>query len=395
MDYLKKTFRWFGPLFGVSLRDIKQLGVDGIVTACHDVPTGEVWSSEKIAHLKSVIEKEGLEWSVVESVNIHPAIKYGSPERDLYIQNYIETLKNLAQHQIYIVCYNFMPLLDWTRTDLHYALPNGTIGLNFDPLEAAIFDLYIAKRIGAEDDYDAPTRERAKAHMSKLGSAGLQRLENAILAGFPGSKESVPLEFLKGNMEVASKLNKEKLRENLAYFLKAILPVAETLGIQMALHPDDPPFPVFGIPRIASNYEDLKYILECCPSPNNGLTFCSGSLGANPGNDLPKMIMDFGDKIHFVHLRNIVVRDDGSFYESTHLQGSVPMRQVMQALVNEQRNRLTKGRKDIAIPLRPDHGHVLLNDKEREDEFYPGYSLIGRALGLAELSGLERGVREF
>ena len=395
MDYLKKTFRWFGPSFGVSLGDIKQLGVEGIVTACHDVPTGEVWSSEKIAHLKSVIEKEGLEWSVVESVNIHPAIKYGSPERDLYIQNYIETLKNLAQHQIYIVCYNFMPLLDWTRTDLHYALPNGTIGLNFDPLEAAIFDLYIAKRIGAEDDYDAPTRERAKAHMSKLGSAGLQRLENAILAGFPGSKESVPLEFLKGNMEVASKLNKEKLKENLAYFLKAIIPVAETLGIQMALHPDDPPFPVFGIPRIASNYEDLKYILECCPSPNNGLTFCSGSLGANPGNDLPKMIMDFGDKIHFVHLRNIVVRDDGSFYESTHLQGSVPMRQVMQALVNEQRNRLTKGRKDIAIPLRPDHGHVLLNDKEREDEFYPGYSLIGRALGLAELSGLERGVREF
>ena len=395
MDYLKKTFRWFGPSFGVSLADIKQLGVDGIVTACHDVPKGEAWSSHKIAQLKSVIEKEGLEWSVVESVNIHPAIKYGSPERDLYIQNYIGTLENLAKHQIFTICYNFMPLLDWTRTDLHYVLPNGAIGLNFDPLEAVVFDLYIANRAGAGEYYDRPTKDRAKAHMLTLGIAGLNRLENAILAGFPGSKESVPLEFLKGNMEVASKLGKEKLRENLAYFLKAVIPVAENLGIQMALHPDDPPFPVFGIPRIASTYEDLKYVLECCPSPNNGLTFCSGSLGANRENDLPKMIKDFGDRIHFVHLRNIVVRDDGSFYESTHLQGSVPMKQVMKALFHEQRKRLAVGRNDVAIPLRPDHGHVLLNDKAKENEFYPGYSLIGRALGLAELSGLEHGVRDF
>ncbi|MCG2462428.1 mannonate dehydratase [Flavobacteriaceae bacterium F89] len=395
MDYLKKTFRWFGPSFGVSLGDIKQLGVEGIVTACHDVPTGEVWSSEKIALLKSVIEEEKMDWSVVESVNIHPAIKYGSPDRDLYIQNYIETLKNLAEHQIFIVCYNFMPLLDWTRTDLHYNLPNGSKGLNFDPLEAVVFDLYIAKRRGAEELYDKPTKERAKAHMSTLGDIGLKRLENAILAGFPGSKENIPLKFLKRNMEVASKLNKEKLRENLAYFLKAVTPVAETLGIQMALHPDDPPFPVFGIPRIASNYQDLKFVLECCPSLNNGLTFCSGSLGANPENDLPQMIKDFGDKIHFVHLRNIEVRKDGSFYESTHLKGSIPMKRVVQALVNEQRKRLLGGRKDIAIPLRPDHGHVLLCDKEKENEFYPGYSLIGRALGLAELSGLEQGIRDF
>jgi mannonate dehydratase len=395
MDYLRKTFRWFGPSFGVSLADIKQLGVNGIVTACHDVSTGEVWPSEKIAHLKSEIEKEGMEWSVVESVNIHPAIKYGSPGRDMYIQNYIQTLKNLAQNQIYIVCYNFMPLLDWTRTDLHYTLPNGAIGLNFDPVEAAVFDLYIAKRKGAREIYDEPMREKAKARMLTLGAAGLKRLENAILAGFPGSKENIPLDFLTANIEVASKLNKDKLRENLIYFLKAIIPVAETLGIKMALHPDDPPFPVFGIPRIASNYNDLKYILEQCPSPCNGLTFCSGSLGANPENDLPKIIRDFGDKIHFVHLRNIVVRDDGSFYESTHLQGSVPMKQVMQALVDEQRTRLSAGRKDIAIPLRPDHGHVLLYDKAKEHEFYPGYSLIGRALGLAELSGLEQGVRNF
>jgi mannonate dehydratase len=285
--------------------------------------------------------------------------------------------------------------LDWTRTDLHYVLPNGAIGLNFDPLEAVVFDLYIANRAGAGEYYDRPTKDRAKAHMLTLGIAGLNRLENAILAGFPGSKESVPLEFLKGNMEVASKLGKEKLRENLAYFLKAVIPVAENLGIQMALHPDDPPFPVFGIPRIASTYEDLKYVLECCPSPNNGLTFCSGSLGANRENDLPKMIKDFGDRIHFVHLRNIVVRDDGSFYESTHLQGSVPMKQVMKALFHEQRKRLAVGRNDVAIPLRPDHGHVLLNDIAKENEFYPGYSLIGRALGLAELSGLEHGVRDF
>ncbi|WP_276167483.1 mannonate dehydratase [Zobellia alginiliquefaciens] len=393
MEYLKKTYRWFGPNFGVTLADITQLGAEGIVTACHSVATGEVWPEETISDIKSEIEQHGMEWSVVESVNIHNAIKYGLPERDLYIQNYIQTLKNLAKHNIYTICYNFMPLIDWTRTNLDYQLPNGTSSLLYDPIAIAAFDLFILQRERAVEVYEEQVISKAEAYFKRLTIEEKKALESAVLAGLPGSKEPIPISVFRQNLAVVSQISKEELRENLVYFLKAILPEAEKLGIKMAIHPDDPPFSVFGIPRIASSYDDFQFVKDCYPSINNGFTFCSGSLGASAKNDLVKIVEDFGDSIHFVHLRNVQLSTTGEFYEAEHLNGTVPMAAVMEAFIKEQLKRMGLGRTDIAIPLRPDHGHVLLDDKKRQQEFYPGYSLIGRALGMAQLSGLENGIR--
>ncbi len=394
MKYLKKTLRWFGPNFGVSLKDIRELGVDGVVTACHQVPIGEVWSSEVIRGVREEIEFNGLEWSVVESVNIHKAIKYGLSERDLYIRNYIDTLKNLAENNIRVVCYNFMQLIDWTRTNLNYVLPTGAISLLYDPVAIAAFDLFILQRNRATGIYSDEMVHKAEKYYHALDERGRVDLKNAILAGMPGSKEAIPLSDFKATLEEVGKIEKPVLRENLAYFLKTVIPVAEKLGIKMALHPDDPPFPVFGIPRIASTYEDLKYILDCIPSPSNGLTFCSGSLGAVDSNDLLQMIRDFGPQIHFLHLRNVSREENGSFYEAAHLDGSISMSKIMLEIVREQLKRHESGNGEVAIPIRPDHGHVLLDDKKRKDEFYSGYSLIGRAVGMAELYGLEKGIRE-
>lgn len=393
MEYLQKTFRWFGPNFGVDLNEIKQIGVEGVVTACHEIPLGEIWPNATIAALKKEIESHGLRWAVVESVNVHTAIKYGLPERDRYIEKYIGTLKNLSENGIYTVCYNFMQLIDWTRTDLDFELPTGGIALRYDPIAAAVFDLYILKREDAEKAYDHETLKRAKTYFKAMTPAQIIKLEKAILAGMPGSKKLISIAEFRKNLATVLKIHKSQLQGNLAYFLKAIIPEAEKLGIRMALHPDDPPFSVFGVPRIASNYEELKFILDACPSPSNGLTFCSGSLGASSQNDLVRIINDFGDKIHFIHLRNVSRQKDGSFYEAEHLNGSVPMEEIMEALIHEQRKRQERGGEIIAIPMRPDHGHVLLDDKERQHEFYSGYSLIGRAIGLSQLWGLEKGLR--
>ena len=395
MEYLKRTLRWFGPSFGVSLNEIRELGVKGVVTACHKIPIGEVWNAEAIGEIKTEIQAHGLEWSVVESVNIHKAIKYGLPERDTYIRNYIETLKNLADNNIRTVCYNFMPLIDWTRTDLNYVLPNGAISLLYDPIAVVAFDLFILKREKAGEVYGEDIIQKAQAYYEALDHENRKLLENSILAGIPGSKEPIPLSDFRATLAEVSNIEKSVLRENLVYFLRAVIPEAEKLGVKMALHPDDPPFSVFGIPRIASTYEDLKYILDCVPSPNNGLTFCSGSLGAIGSNDLLKMITDFGPQIHFLHLRSVSREPDGSFYEAAHLEGSVPMGKIMSAIVGEQKRRHLNGRGEVAIPIRPDHGHVLLDDKKRKNDFYPGYSLIGRGIGMAELHGLEMGVREW
>ena len=394
MDYLKKTFRWFGPEFGVALADIRQLGVEGIVAACQQVPLGEVWPVETIAALKSEIEEHGMEWSVVESVNIHTAIKYGLPERDLYIANYIQTLKNLAENGIYNVCYNFMQLIDWTRTDLDFILPTGASALRYSPVSAAAFDLFILERENAKQSYTTELYEKAKAHFDSLNDVNRKKLEESILAGMPGTKKLIALDAFKKNLATVLKIDKEQLQANLSYFLNAIMPEAEKLGVRMAVHPDDPPFSVFGVPRIVSNYQEIKFLLECCPSPSNGLTFCSGSLGASANNDLVKIIEDFGDKIHFVHLRNVTLEEDGSFYEADHLHGSVPIEKVMKAIIKQQQKRYSNGIGVVSIPMRPDHGHVLLDDKKRQNEFYSGYSLIGRAMGLAQLTGLERGIRE-
>lgn len=394
MEYLKKTFRWFGPSFGVTLDDIKQIGVEGIVAACQEIPLGEVWPVATIAALKKEIESHGLEWSVVESVNIHTSIKYGHPDRDGYIANYIQTLKNLAENGIHTVCYNFMQLIDWTRTDLDYMLPTGGSALRYSPIAAAAFDLFILKRENAKETYEESIYLEAENYFENLSAAERKKLEQSILAGMPGSRKLIALEQFKKNHETVLQISKEKLQENLSYFLNAIIPEAEKIGVKMAIHPDDPPFSVFGVPRIVSNYDDLKFLLSCCPSPSNGLTFCSGSLGASEENDLVKIISDFGNRIHFIHLRNVARSPDGSFYEAEHLNGSVPIDQVMKAIVLEQKRRHEKGSEEVMIPMRPDHGHVLLDDKKRQADFYSGYSLIGRAMGLAQLSGLERGIRE-
>ncbi len=394
MQYLKKTFRWFGPSFGVTLDDIKQIGVEGIVAACQEVPLGEVWPVETIRSLKNEIESYGLEWSVVESVNIHTAIKYGLPERDVYIANYIQTLKNLAANDIYTVCYNFMQLIDWTRTDLDYVLPSGGSALRYSPIAAAAFDLFILQRENAKETYTDAVYQEAKSYLDGLSEAERKKLESSILAGMPGSRKLIALDEFKKNHATVLEISKDQLQENLAYFLRAIIPEAEKIGVKMAIHPDDPPFSVFGVPRIVSNYDELKFLLDCCPSPSNGLTFCSGSLGASAENDLVKMVADFGDKIHFIHLRNVARSPDGSFYEADHLDGSVPIDKVMKAIIKEQKRRHEKGDEIVSIPMRPDHGHVLLDDKKRQNDFYSGYSLIGRAMGLAQLSGLEKGIRE-
>ncbi len=393
MEKLKKTFRWFGPEFGVALKDIKQIGVEGIVAACQNIPLGEVWPMAVIQTLKDQIEAAGLEWSVVESVNVHTAIKYGLPDRDLYIENYIQTLKNLAANDIKTVCYNFMQLIDWTRTDLDYKLDNGASALRFNPLSAAAFDLFILKRKDAQKDYDKSIVEKASEYFQAQSSEEKTKLEQSILAGMPGSRKLIDLNEFRINHKRVLKISKTELQENLAYFLKAIIPEAEKLGVNMAIHPDDPPFSVFGVPRIVSNYEELKFLLTCCPSPNNGLTFCSGSLGASPKNDLLKIIEEFGDRIHFIHLRNVSRHADGSFYEADHLNGTLSMEKIMKALVKEQmkRHQLLA---EVRIPMRPDHGHVLLDDQLRQNEFYAGYSLVGRAIGLAQLTGLELGVRQ-
>lgn len=393
MKYLKKTFRWFGPSFGVSLEDIRQVGVDGIVAACQEIPLGEVWPVETIASLKSEIESHGMEWAVVESVNIHTSIKYGLADRDDYISKYIQTLKNLASNDIKVVCYNFMQLIDWTRTNLDFQLPNGASALKYDPIAAAVFDLFILKRENASQSYSPEYLKKATEYNHQLSDQARENLEKSILAGMPGSKKLISMDEFKRNHATVLAISKTRLQENLAYFLKAVIPEAEKLGVKMAIHPDDPPFSVFGVPRIASNYEELKFILDACPSPSNGLTFCSGSLGASKENDLVKIIKDFGEHIHFVHLRNVQWADDGSFYEADHLNGSLPMDAIMKALILEQKRRNLAQKGIVNIPMRPDHGHVLLDDKKRQSEFYSGYSMVGRALGLAQLIGLEKGIR--
>jgi mannonate dehydratase len=272
-------------------------------------------------------------------------------------------------------------------------LPNGASALRYDPLAAAAFDLFILKREDAKESYDLQTFNSAKKYFDALDNEGKTALENAILAGMPGSRKLISLTEFKKNHSTVLKISKSELQENLAYFLKAVIPVAEEIDLKMALHPDDPPFSIFGVPRIASNYEELKFILNSYPSPNNGLTFCSGSLGASAGNDLVKIIDDFGDRIHFIHLRNVARQADGSFYESAHLDGSLPMEDILKAIIREQKRRFASGKGEVAIPMRPDHGHVLLDDQKRQGDFYSGYSLIGRALGLAHIYGLEKGIR--
>lgn len=388
---LEQTFRWFGPADEVTLADIKQTGAIGIVTALHHIPCGDVWATSEIAKRKALIEQAGLQWTVVESVNIHESIKIGEPIRDKYIDNYIQSLKNLAAQGIKTVCYNFMPVLDWTRTHLDFRLPNGASSLRYDAIALAAFDLYILNRAEAFNEFTPAIQQKAKIYLQCLTAEEKKTLTDTIMAGLPGTDEVFTVDEFKTYLQRYAHIGTKELKENLFYFLAAIMPEAEKAGIKMCIHPDDPPFPILGLPRVVSTEADLHELVTAVPSPSNGITFCTGSLGANLSNDLPGMVERLGSHIHFLHLRNVQHETDGSFHEGEHLGGSTDMYAVMKAVINEQHRRLQAGRHDVAIPMRPDHGHKLLDDFQRNT--YPGYSVIGRLKGLAELRGLEMGIK--
>jgi mannonate dehydratase len=388
---LEQTFRWYGPSDPVTLSAIRQTGATGIVTALHHIPSGEIWLKEEIEKRKNIIHSAGLTWSVVESVNVHESIKTAGADREKYAENYIATLKNLAGAGIKTVCYNFMPVLDWTRTDIDYRLPNGASALRFDATALAAFDLYILERETAYQEFNDEHQQRAKIFLDSLTKVERQQLISNIMAGLPGTKEVLTLEKFKEQLKKYKGIDALALKQNLAWFLRAIIPGAEKLGIKMCIHPDDPPFPILGLPRVVSTENDLLDVVNAAPSPSNGITFCTGSLGSRGDNDLPAMIGRLGKHIHFLHLRNVRRETNGSFYEAEHLGGSTDMYAAMKAIINEQKSRVDSGRNDIAIPIRPDHGHKLLDDFNYNT--FPGYSVIGRLKGLAELRGLEMGIK--
>lgn len=383
MNKLEQTWRWYGPNDPVSLQDVKQAGATGIVTALHHIPHGEVWPLADIQERKRIIEDAGLVWSVVESVTVHEEIKTKGPKVDEYIAKYNQTLANLAECGIKTVCYNFMPVLDWTRTQLDLVMADGSKALYFDWIDLALFDIFILKRVSAEKDYTEDIVKRATARFDEISEQQKDSLSNVVLMGIPGEK-SVELDALKASIDTYKHIGRDGLRRNLVYFLNGISAVCEDNGIHMTIHPDDPPYPILGLPRIASNGEDLNYLLNEVPQQFNGICFCTGSLGASQTNDLPAILEQVKSRVNFVHLRNVKKDAIGSFYEADHLDGDVNMYKIMQILVAENQLRST------AIPFRPDHGHQMLDDLHKVTN--PGYSAIGRLRGLAELRGLEYGI---
>ncbi|SEK71330.1 mannonate dehydratase [Halomonas daqiaonensis] len=389
---MEATWRWFGPKDPIRLEEIRQTGATGIVTALHEVPNDEAWSLEAIRERKALIEAAGLSWSVVESVPVPEAIKQGRPERDALIATYCQTLRNLAAGGIDTVCYNFMPVLDWTRTDLSWSLPDGALALRFDQVAFAAFDLYLLKRPGAEAEYADAEKAEAWAYLEALDATGRDTLISTLIAGLPGAEEHYSLEQFRGVLADYADIDAARLREHLGYFLAAVIPVAEEVGIRMAIHPDDPPRPMLGLPRVVSTPDDARWLLDAVPSPANGLTLCTGSYGVRADIDLADMVRRFGPSIYFAHLRATrrEVPDPRSFHEAAHLDGDVDMVAVIAALVAEERRREREG--GPRLPLRPDHGHHILDDQQRKTA--PGYPLYGRLKGLAELRGVEHAVRQ-
>ncbi|HEY9167570.1 MAG TPA: mannonate dehydratase [Candidatus Kryptonia bacterium] len=388
----EQTWRWFGPNDPFSLKEIRQTGATGIVTALHHIPVGDVWTPDEINKRKAVVESEGLRWSVAESIPVHENIKKQKDNYRKLIENYKQSIRNLGECGVDTVCYNFMPVLDWLRTDLQVIYRDGSITTRFEPKALAAFDIFILKRNDAERDYTPDQIRLAKKYFGRLDDDKKKKLVDTILLGLPGSLEAYTLDGFRSALAEYREIGDGELRQNLHGFVKEIIPVADESGVMMAIHPDDPPWPLLGLPRVVCDKKDIEQILRVNDSPSNGITLCTGSFGASFKNDLVDMAQTFARRVNFIHLRNVTRNADGDFLEENHLEGDIDIYGVMRPLIVEQNNRLKEGRRGAKMPMRPDHGHLMIPDQNRKG-IYPGYSLFGRMRGLAELRGLEMGIR--
>lgn len=392
---MRQTWRWFGPKDLVSIDDMLQAGVEGVVTALHHVPTGAVWSPAEIAKRQAELAvmkdgaPSGLKWEVVESLPVSEDIKRQSGDWKIHIENWKTSMRNLRDAGIEVICYNFMPILDWTRTDLAYRLANGATCMRYDAIDFAAFDLFLLQRKGVEADYSAEVTEGARARFAGMSDARKEELCGNVVFGLPGSAERMSMEDVKTHLAHYDNISPEKLRSHLIDFLAEVSPLAQEIGMRLCCHPDDPPFPLLGLPRIMSTEADYKAVMDAVNIPANGITLCTGSLGARADNDLPGMMTRLGDRVHFLHLRNVALEDrelGGSFHEAAHLEGNTDMVAMIAAILAEQNRRKAQGRSDWQIPMRPDHGQDILDDQSRKAQ--PGYPAIGRLKGLAELRGI-------